>query len=669
MTFDNPDNQKAIIELQKAAPRWLHNVGDKFNMGIVVFTTNNEVIYRNLKFFSHFDLPRDITSKNKQFDSWLQYLIKRGDFQENPSEEFSHKILVSLSGPSSETEFPFSTVTPPNGKILKLTKFLPSENLVALITEDVTEQTLSQESLEMALEMRRSGYFQYCMETDKLNVFSNHLKKILTPSEHRIIKSKGFRPLIHKDDIDDYVKDWANATTNGTEMDTTIRLQTENQGTLWIKCKARPQRIHAGNSTHITGFIEDITEEYKIQDELRKAQEKTENALKSKTLFLARISHEIRTPMNAVIGIADALIHHNSNPQITPKLELIQSSAGNILNTLGDTLKHSELESDTFSLDLKLGSPIKVIRNACALWTEKAKANNSTLNCHIDDNVPDEISYDQYRYEQCINNLLSNAIKFCEGGKIDVFSTMVKKDGKDRLIVAVKDTGIGMTEDQQSRIFEPFQQGDRSISRRFGGSGLGMNITKQIIQMMGGTISVKSEIGKGSIFALSLPIESEKPELETPTETLFDQIMDKSGPLDTPYQNLKILVADDNQTNHIVIKSLLGSMVAEIYTASDGKEVMDILKVQDIDIILMDIHMPVMDGIEATLAIRSSDQPWSDIMIIAVTADPQYQQQRLCLNIGMDYAVAKPVKLMQLLEGVDHVLDMKKNRGSIRKVS
>ena len=668
MTFDNLNNQKSVTELRNATPDWLESFGNKFDMGIVVFSADGSIIYRNQKFFSHFDLPKSVTSQSRNIRDWMQYLIERGDFQKNASTSFIDEAMTAVTGNSTD-DLPFNMATPPNGKILKLAKFIPFENMIAIISEDITEKTQNQNGLDMALEMGRSGYFHYSFDTRKLEMFGSYLKNILTSAEYRLVSNKGFWPIIHKDEIEGIQHEWRKTISRGSDFQTTARIQTEKHGTLWMKCTAKTQFNHSDKVSQITGFIEDVTEQYKIHSELQQAKEKMESALKSKTLFLARISHEIRTPMNAVIGIADALIHHNNNPEITPKLELIQSSAGNILNTLGDTLNHSELESDGFSLDKQLGNPIKVIENACALWTEKATENKTTLHCHIDKNVPDEITFDRYRYEQCINNLLSNAIKFCESGKIEVFSTLVKTNGIEKLILAVKDSGIGMTKEQQTRIFEPFQQGDRSISRKYGGSGLGMNITKQIIQMMGGSISVKSEIGKGTIFALSLPLETQRDAEKLEPESMFDQLMGKDSQIETPYQKLKILIADDNQTNHIVIKSLLGSMVAEIYTANDGKEVLEVLEVQEIDIVLMDIHMPVMDGIEATIAIRSSNKPWSDIMIIAVTADPQYQQQRLCLNIGMNHAVAKPVKLMDLLEGIDHVLELKNNRGEIRKVS
>jgi CheY-like chemotaxis protein len=223
--------------------------------------------------------------------------------------------------------------------------------------------------------------------------------------------------------------------------------------------------------------------------------------------------------------------------------------------------------------------------------------------------------------------------------------------------LAVKDNGIGMTLEQQKQIFEAYTQADKSIARRFGGTGLGMTITKEIIELMGGTITLRSESGKGTVFALTLPLESMK--AKSPKQgsvDLVDKILEDSKPEPTNYSGLRILVADDNTTNHMVITSLLESLVGEIHLVSDGQQAIDVLKTTPIDIVLMDIHMPVMDGIEATLAIRGSSESWSDVLIIALTADPQYQQKRLCKNIGMDDALAKPVKLIELLGAIDNVL-------------
>ena len=230
-----------------------------------------------------------------------------------------------------------------------------------------------------------------------------------------------------------------------------------------------------------------------------------------------------------------------------------------------------------------------------------------------------------------------------------------------------------MTPEQQEKIFTAFTQADRSISGRFGGTGLGMSITKNIIELMGGRISVNSTPGQGSVFALSLPIEtvtpyqSAEPVTEDPAKTskavnrsLVETLLEENAPEPTEYDSLRVLVVDDNPTNHLVMKTLLESVVGEIVTANNGVQAIQVLENKTVDLVFMDIHMPIMDGIEATLAIRGCDEAFTDIPIVALTADPQYQQKRLCKNIGMNGALAKPVRLNDLLEEIDKILEARK---------
>ena len=669
-----PNNNKIIRgsasfqqQVGASAQGWLDMLGDSLNLGALIISSNNKILFYNRAFIDHCGLPETLVSNAGEIRDLFQFMFKRGDLalQDNG---FIDRMLAALHT-SSDSPSVLENVSPPNGNILEIRCQNSRNNTVTFFSEDVTEKRRSQESLNLALEIGKSGYFYHVMETDQTFTQSTYLDQLLTPNEMALVRSKGFWPIIHSDDKAKAMTIWRTTVLNGKSAELAVRIVTENHDDKTFRFNIRPSLSNNGKPIRLIGFFEDVTHEFNVRRAMKSAQQSTEQALQSKTQFLARISHEIRTPMNAVVGIADALIHHNKNPDIIPKLELIQNSAGGILNILDDTLNHTKLDSEHFSLDAKAGNPAQSVEYICALWQSKAEANNTTISLKIEDSVPREMIFDKHRYEQCLNNLLSNAIKFTPDGKIDVVATRIDKNGKPSLVVAVRDTGIGMTVEQKTRIFEPFKQADESISRRFGGTGLGMNITKSLIERMGGQILVKSEIGKGTIFVLSLPIELKEQKHNNATESLFEKIMAENSEPETPYQKLRILVADDNPTNHIVVKSLLDGMVSEIYTANDGQDVLDILQTREIDIVLMDIHMPVMDGIEATLAIRSSHEPWSDVKIIAVTADPQYQQQRLCMNIGMDFAVAKPVKLVDLLEAIDQVIAFEQGATNLRKTA
>ena len=639
---------------------------------LVVVSRDLKISYFNQLTLDLLEIPSAQINTNIKIQDLIAFMAERGDFGPGNPDQFIDLATQTLAKvPSSNGKRHQSYLTMPSGKILNIRAVRNPDGSFIVSALDTSKKKRRNDILDMALNIGAAGY--WLLEKNNVNVdlHSAYMKSILTPREFQIIEANGLWPLIHADDLHRVETIWKEVTKEGITQEGTVRISTQRYGIKWMRFHLKPLKTDKDIHTGIVCFFYDVTDTLRQQDSLRQAKSDAEENLKAKNDFLARMSHEIRTPMNGVIGIADALIHHHADPEITPKLELIQSSASNILKILDETLDHTKLGSENFTLNPVPADPTKVVRDVCSLWEQQALKNGAFIRCIIKPDVPEQIVFDRYRYEQCVNNLLSNAVKFTPKGQIDVILTTISKPGyPKRLVLAVRDTGIGMTKEQQANIFEAYAQGDKSISSRFGGTGLGMSITKQIIELMGGAITVKSEIGSGSIFALSFPIKEHSESNESDvtdnnaaimpiekTNSLVDSMLENAKPEPTPYSTLRVLVVDDNATNHMVITSLLDSIVGELYTANNGREALDILEVTDIDIVLMDIHMPVMDGIEATIAIRSSQKPWKDVQIIALTADPQYQQKKLCLNIGMDEALAKPVKLNDVLEAIDNVLE------------
>ena len=625
------------------------------NLAVAIFDQN-----LNLKFYN---------------EMALQYFeVEDADFDKNQSftdiaKTFSSSQTTDILGPlqvqgfiensSDDTDNTTNEIKLTTRKGLRLhIKRKTLDGLNIITAQDITENYIRNQTLSIALETGQAGYFNYNIKTKKYKIHSDYLRKQLTEKQMKKADEEGFLSIIHPGDKNGAIEAWNNAKSTGVATEKVCRIMTGKGRNIWMRWHFKPQYSRKGKLIGYNCFFKDISKALEIRDALRQSKEDAERALKIKNDFLARLAHEIRTPMNGVIGIADALIHHNSDPVINPKLELIQSSADKILRIVDETLNHTKLHADKLTLDSNPASPVKSVKDVMNLWEQKALQNNINLTSVVSPDVPDEIIFDKFRYEQCINNLISNAVKFTPNGSIKVILTTTQKENeKPQLIFAVQDNGIGMTDDQQSQIFEAYTQADKSISGRFGGTGLGMTITKEIIELMGGSIYVRSKLGNGSIFVLSLPYtEDEKESFEEDCNELVDQILEEAKPEDTNYSRLKVLVVDDNSTNHVVVTSLIESLVAEVHLASNGQEAIDVLKTKDIDVVLMDIHMPVMDGIEATLSIRASTEPWSEVLIIALTADPEYQQKRLCKNIGMDDALAKPVKLSDILQSFDNVM-------------
>jgi len=382
------------------------------------------------------------------------------------------------------------------------------------------------------------------------------------------------------------------------------------------------------------------------------------------------MSHEIRTPLNAIIGMSDSLKEEDLSDDIMEVIEDIEQAAEGLHQLLSRTLDHAKLISDKMQIDLHNDNVRDVISTSTKLWNPQCSAAGIALRSHFDTDLPEQLLLDGFRLQQCLNNLLSNAVKFTEAGRIDVIVKTAPIKGRNSLIIAVKDTGIGMTVEQSQSIFDEFTQADNSISRNYGGTGLGMSITKQLTELMGGEIRVKSELGQGSTFALVLPILEnvddlnssdgktilqEETALETPEQDAESLAPELPQP-QKPFEGLSVLCVEDNSVNQKVVKRLIGKRVENLTFANNGREALAVLNTMHVDVVLMDIHMPVMDGIEATLEIRGSKEPWANVVIIALTADPDYQQKRICKNIGMDEALAKPVKLSDILEAFDNVL-------------
>ena len=398
----------------------------------------------------------------------------------------------------------------------------------------------------------------------------------------------------------------------------------------------------------ITGYASDVTETRQHERILREAKESAEAANAAKSIFLANMSHEIRTPMNGIMGMAHLVLNTPLNEQQRDYVEKIHSTCESLLDIINDLLDFSKIEANRLELENLPFQPEKELESVMSLLGPKAvhKGKDFKLESYLDPAIPPFLSGDALRLRQILLNLGGNALKFSDRGTVRIAFELLEINSEGvRLACVVSDEGIGMSADELSRAFTPFSQADTSITRRFGGTGLGLSLCRRLTALMGGRISVESESGKGSVFRVELPFAV--------CSELGGQAKDDAEP-DTDARSLhglRVLVAEDGDINREIMEVLLDSMGIECISAVNGQEAVEIwtMRGAEIDIILMDVQMPIMDGYSATRAIRASNLPGAQsVPIIAMTAYAMRGDAERSIQEGMNAHLTKPVNLEDL---------------------
>ena len=506
----------------------------------------------------------------------------------------------------------------------------------------------SEERFDLAVKGLNDGLWDLDLHTNEI-YYSPRYKSMLGYAEDEFANTvETSHQAIHPDDyekaieiVDKYL------SSELSEYKNLFRMRHKNGEYRWILSRGIAVRDHTGKALRLVGAHSDVTEQQQLEQELREAYEKAESANNAKTDFLTNMSHEIRTPMNAIVGLGHILTTTPLSAKQKQCVTTLQLSSESLLSLINDMLDVAKIEDNMIELEQAPFSLRQVVDTVIRIMSVKANEKGLKLSVNYENEVTDWFTGDSLRIQQVLTNLLGNAVKFTQAGSISLY--IAEHPGKEpalrRINVKVVDTGIGISPDKQQSIFEKFTQADTSITRQFGGSGLGLTITKALIEKIGGHIEVKSTPSEGSTFMFDLAMRTVPPAQDyTPAAT-----QQKGKPSPQEQQKL-ILLVEDYPANILVATTMLEKFGYAFEVATDGLTAVSLVKTKSYDAVLMDIQMQGMDGYEATRAIRVYEQQQNrrPLPIIAMTAHALTGDKEKCLQAGMDDYISKPFNPSEL---------------------
>jgi len=432
------------------------------------------------------------------------------------------------------------------------------------------------------------------------------------------------------------------AIQQGGHFSGEFEIVTQKGTAKWVAVKGRAE-LDNGQCVRLIGAFQDITVQVYSRVQLEKRHEELSSALAARSLFLANMSHEIRTPINGVLGMLQILETSSLTPEQQRFLGLAKDSAISLLGIISDILDFTKVDSGKLTLEKVPVDVNRLLNNCVDVFIPRAKNRSTSVIKQFDSTQNVNALTDPTRLRQICSNLLSNAIKFTHKGQVKITTQLALRDNKQAaLSIIVEDTGLGITDEQKTRLFSPFSQGDVSTTRKFGGTGLGLSITRKICQHMDGDVSIESTLNKGSTFKATVIIEL----LENEGQTIDS---DEVKPEIKDLSHLRVLVVEDNEINQVVVGEMLKQRKISYDFANDGLEALNIIQDEarhgrSFSLFLMDCQMPNMDGYDTTKHIRKLAEPAATIPIIALTANAMSEEREKCFACGMNEYLSKPVE-------------------------
>ena len=536
-----------------------------------------------------------------------------------------------------------------------VTEFLQNEYKLA-------EQT---QRLKIAQSAAKTLVFDWDIANNKFE-FSDSPEWLLGPLPASTGKYPPIRTQVHPDDKAYFEASSAKSLRTGVGQQTEFRFVRTDGKVVWIQGHETIILGAGGKPTRMIVAVSDVSERKRIELALSEALVKAQAANNAKSRFLANMSHEIRTPMNAVIGLSFLARRRGGDAQQQDYLQKIDQAANSLLRIIDDILDISKIEAGKLDLDQTDFDLVQVVLDVTDMTKMRVTEKGLTCSLEMPDALPGRVVGDPIRVGQILNNLCSNAVKFTPSeGSVHLALRVVEKSDSDLLVtLSVADTGIGIASETIGKLFAPFTQADSSITREFGGTGLGLSISRQLAEMMGGSLTVESVPGKGSTFtftnrfALYKPamtpngaVEPVQPARESPTGSpppLPENLLFKpTTPLDLPLSGLRVLLVEDDAVNQIVAQGMLAPTGATVSLVQNGREAVDLVEAGLFDLVLMDMQMPIMGGIEATRLLRQKPG-LADLPIIAMTGSAMAGDRERLLAAGMSDYIAKPVNVARL---------------------